>query len=522
MNGLKKSFFDSLGATGEESGFRACFPVLSWLVFRPQITGVLALTIALLLYRTMPLVSLGVLCLWTVPVSLFLERRLLDRMLFPPFTAVVCWGALGAAVGVPVMYSSSYFAEFYRVYGVENWLPVLEAVQGAYLFAFPFGWLGYSAGGFRRIAPIRGDGFLTGISVDTREKLLMLGWILFLITVVLLAAKSLTGVEDRSIPLLPENLVRAASSGPRLLLNLLPKFGMMGFVFVPILWKSHRARGRCVLIVLLGIYSCFALASGSRGLFLYMVFFIFMGGYLFRQHDTPKFEISLLVIIAVGALLTSMLLAYRTSQDFTQTRSKDVLSRLTLLFKPSIYHNSSPSPESIYRFGFSLFGYDDAIIFALTPARIPRAGFDGMSAVVWTWIPTTVCPGKTPLLDAEHITGSYEVPPVDKRPGTNISLAADAYRRFGWLGIPPVVFAGFFLYGLACQWMISFWRKGTVFGWSLLVFSMMYFWSRPFGTLLGTWWSFFYDTPKHLLALYCVCVAVCFFAKRPHQLSTTI
>jgi hypothetical protein len=97
---------------------------------------------------------------------------------------------------------------------------------------------------------------------------------------------------------------------------------------------------------------------------------------------------------------------------------------------------------------------------------------------------------------------------VDKKYGNSISIVGDAYRRFGWAGIPPLVFLAYALYGMLTRWCIASWRSGSLFGWSLLVFTMMFFWSRPFSTMLGTWWIFFYDAPKHLFILMALCAVV--------------
>jgi len=233
-----------------------------------------------------------------------------------------------------------------------------------------------------------------------------------------------------------------------------------------------------------------------------MAVFVFVGAYLFRRRDVRSFEWGLVGLGVAGSLLIGLLLAYRTSQGFHETTSKNVMSRFRILADPQTYRESFVlRPEGVYRFGYSLFTFDDHLVFAQTPERVPFAGMAGTSAVLWTWIPTTFLPGKVPLLDAESITGAYENPPVKKKVGTGISLSADAYRRFGWWGVPPVAFLAYALYGLLARWCLTSWRSGSVLGWALLALVVTYFWSRPFGTVLSTWWSFFYDAPKHLITL---------------------
>ncbi|MEI6377245.1 MAG: hypothetical protein WCO97_08625, partial [bacterium] len=141
------------------------------------------------------------------------------------------------------------------------------------------------------------------------------------------------------------------------------------------------------------------------------------------------------------------------------------------------------------------------------PYPVPHTGFLGFSAIPVTWIPTTIVKKKPRLLDSDFVVGSYNNPP-NQVIGTTISLTADTYRRFGWAGIPVIVLIAFGLYGALVRWMLTWWRHGTLWGWALLFFTMTFFWSRPFGTVLGTWWAFFYDTPKQLLATAVVCLLI--------------
>jgi hypothetical protein len=498
-----------MGSPSDAPGFRACFPVFSWLVFHPQITAVVAGSAALVLFISSPLFACGLLCIWTAFLSFFLERKVLDRLFFPPFTAVICWAALGTGVGIPLMYSSAYFREFYDVYQIADWRDPLLASQCAYLLAFPFAWLGYWAAGFRKVKSLRDESIADGPPIRNQQVLVWVGWILLLVAVFLIVGKGLTGFEDRGT-----GFGARESAGNLFMLNFLPKFSMMGFVVVPFLWQTSKLGGKVIVGALVLVYAGFALASGSRGLFLYMAVFLFAGTYLFRRKNSRLFELSLMMLVCAGALLTSLLLAYRTSPEFQTTTSRDMMARLRLLVDSESYRQSfALYPEGLYRFGYSLFGLDDHIVFAQTPGRLPFAGFSGVSAVIWTWIPTTLCPTKPPLLDAEMITGAYESPPVKKKIGTTISLGADAWRRFGWAGVPPLALLAYALYGFLSRWCLNVWMTGRTIGWCLLVFAMMYFWSRPFGTVLGTWWSFFYDTPKHIAALLAVCAVVSVLAR---------
>lgn len=499
----------------EAPGFRACFPIFSWLVFHPHITAVAALFAAAIAFLgSSPLIACGTVCLWTGLFSFCLESKVLERILFPPFTAVMTWGALGTGVGIPIMYASPYFSEFYKVYDVGDWQGVLMAAQVAYLLAFPFAWLGYWSFGFRKVEPITAGDASQISTARSQSGLVCLAWILLLAAILLMAGKTMSGLDDRSVLAHSGSALPAAVAIP---LKILPKFGMMGFVFAPFLWSRSRISGKFAVGILLLVYVAMALASGSRGLLLYMGVFVFAGCYLFRRKNSRIFEVSLIVLALVSAILTSLLLSYRLSDNFHRTTSRAVMERLRILIEPETLRTAFYwSPEGIYRFGYSLLTVDDHIVFALTPGKVPYAGLSGFSAVLWTWIPTTLAPGKKPLLDAEIVTGAYEMPPVEKKTGAGISLAADAWRRFGWGGIPPSMAIAFCLYGLLARCCFAVWRTGGMLGWGFLVFLMMYFWSRPFGTVLGTWWGFLYDTPKHLAAITGLCLTVALLHRSIH------
>jgi hypothetical protein len=217
---------------------------------------------------------------------------------------------------------------------------------------------------------------------------------------------------------------------------------------------------------------------------------------------------TLFVLAAVGLLTVLAIYVYRQSDQYVSSKVNDIPARYRA-FRDSVirWDSSKWKPETVFDFGYSFFGLEDVQVYALTPSPVAHAGFSGFGAIPLTWIPTTLAKNKPRLLDAETIVMTYGTP-AGWATGLSISLTADAYRRFGWTGIPLVVLVAFGIYGAIIRWMLTWWQYGTLWGWALLFFTMTFFWSRPFGTILGTWWRFFYDTPKQLLATAVLCFLV--------------
>lgn len=474
---------------------------------RPQMTVLAAVCAGISLWPLSPVVALAPLCISTAFVAFFLERRLIDRMLFPPFTAVTCWAALGVGIGIPIMDWQVPNALRMTIYGVADWHPSLRTIQFVFLASFPLTWIGYYYGGFRMVPRLTGDSLFGGMRPNLRREIDVMGWVLLLISAGMVLIRIGVGLEDKGQFNAALHEPDALQTCVRLLFAIAPKWGMLGFVFVPRLWAKKRA-GRTVVAILVGAYFCAALVTGSRGYLLYPCCFMLAGYYFFRSSSTWKTEMVLASLAAAGFVVVFAVYVYRQSDEYNRSRASDVSARYRAFGSSVIHWDSSKwRPETVFDFGYSFLGVEDALVFAKTPVPVAHAGFSGFGAIPLTWIPTTLARNKPRLLDAEAIILTYGTPPTQVV-GMSISLTADAYRRFGWAGIPLVVLAAYGIYGALVRWMLTWWRRGTLWGWVLLLFTLTFFWSRPFGTVLGTWWTFFYDTPKQLLATAVLCLLV--------------
>lgn len=442
-----------------------------------------------------------------------MERKALDFFLMPPLTSAHVLPALGTGLGLPLLQLAG---------ATEESVFSFPLVQLAYLLAFPFALFGYWIGGFRKFQgfpepPIR----LTGRC----PALLPGAWLWWAGGTVFFILRIFLGWDGRGAgqpslkpwPSFPVELGH--------LLGLFPSLVFPGFFFVPFLWKQSRRPGRALLLLLASLFLGFAGSTGARGDLFYPVLFLFLGAFFFRNRDHTFWE-KMFVILLLGAFLFGflglVLRAVYLQSDAASTSPFARWSAATAFLRqpdPAILRNE------LIPFCRSLHPWFDERIFHQTPNRrprldldpvyqppdVPHQGWKGWEAVLWTYVPHLLLPHKPTLLDAEMIYREYATAdekvwsehrrePLGR--GSILTPQADAYRRFGWWGIPPAVFLVFLVYGALSRWMLSLGDGTKLWKWGLLAFSLSFFMARPMVTLLQTWWIYFYHIPKQLFVLW--------------------
>ena len=438
--------------------------------------------------------------------SLYLERVVLDVLLLPPFSAHTVWSAIGTGLGIPILYQ--FFDSEAVLYqgGNFNFRPACLIIQIAYLATFPIAWTAYWIGGFRRVPENQFEWTAFSSSESSSDKMVVLGWILLAFSISFLIFKVAFGLEDRGVFGPAGHSINSATFTISRLIDVFPRFSQFGFFFLPLVWRKS-GRKRRILIFLFTIFYCaFALASGTRAWLVSSSALVVMGMYFFRRNSTRVYEVIITCFCIFGVVVGVLFPVYRSIPKFVNVKTVAASSRIQLFLDREFWAEVYKK-QTLRVFGSSLFQNEDAMIYYFTPLRVPYVGFEGFSAIPLTWVPTCVYPKKLDLLDANRIVYQY-----DKEPGkfqnTLISLNADSYRRWGWIGIPVVVVFYFLLYGYLAGMLLTTWNSGTIWGMLLLCFSVTLFTSKTFKTVLWTWWMFFYDIPKHLLAMGLLCVFV--------------
>jgi len=424
-----------------------------------------------------------------VAVSFHVDRALSSRFLLPPLALLTIPAFLGLGVGVPMVAGDLGFSIS----------PVHLTMQLVGLLGLPFGMIGYVwARG--RVAtdwcPPRADSIYREVS----KPLLKLAMFFAIFDLIRIVIGWRSGSLDRGYA--GEALV-GQSIGIWTFTGIFNRWGNLWFFFLPILWRFNGALGRAILAGVLFFYALVAYASGSRGLVLFPIIFIFFGYYFFVDRPHIKVERWAFVLIPLFALYIYTVDVFRNTDQFRNSRLADLPARLAA--SKAISSGADDRHDFVFTTGRALIGVADEIVYSSTPDEVPYAGGgDILPAMLWTWMPQKLKPNKPLLVDANEVVASY-TGVRNERSGTAISLAADCYRRFGWGGIPAGLFAFGVLFGLAVRAVLYvFRRKSVIAGIGLSALLLGGFQAGFSVTVLQTWWVWAYDIPKHVAGILLV------------------
>ena len=491
---MNSSYFLN-NASRRDSRFARHMPLLSALTLNPVLSVFCLLTFAGMLSLLSVHYSLSLLIVLMAVVSYYLERNLLERVLLPPFSIIAFWEGMGSGIGVSLLTLGNY-GEF---------SPGLFKIQCASLLTIPVGWCFYRIA-FGRIRTMHFPEMHRDFDRDVVRPLAWVGWFFLLFQVIRILVMASTGNLDRG--------ELAAGAGGELagrtnfgfwtVFNLFPRLNFCGFFLVPVVWRMSNSIGRSVMLVFLGVYFLVVLVSGSRGILIYPILFIIIGIYFFRPLKTVKIDLVVCIFAIVAMPFIVIIDAYRNTDAYRSTRTMDISGRLAA-FDDAIERikgdrNNSKGRQNYTTLGASLLGRSDYMIYEIVDAGAPKAGFERFRAILYTFTPTFFARNKPVLIDSNLIYWNY-LGVVDGT-GRGMSLAADAYRRFGWIGIPAVTAIFFSIYGFICgRFYKIYYRKNALLGILLILLSFSFFHIQPFSSVLESWWQLSYSLVKHVLAL---------------------
>ncbi|CAA6693598.1 MULTISPECIES: hypothetical protein [unclassified Lentimonas] len=474
--------------------FKKHLPLAAALVLNPWFSGIVLVLLGGLLSFFSVHYALSLLILILPFFSYYLERSLLERILIPPFSCIVAWAAIASGIGVALI--------IYGRGGTSD--PYLMRVQLVTLMVVPFSWIFYRLG-FGQIPRMTFPDVRGRFDDDVVRPLAWVGWVFLLYQVTRTIVLAKTGALDRG------DYGHVATDtglfGIWTYFNLFPRFDSFAFFLVPVVWQRSYLIGRVLMLALLGVYFLIALVSGSRGIVFFPMIFIGVGFYFFRVLRLVKLDITAIFLALLFLPLIVFIDAYRNTDAYRATRTTDIIGRLQAFDDALVKLGESGSNrgevegQKYLTLGGALFGKMDHLVYEITPSGIPYAGVEGFEAIPYTFVPTFIKRDKPILLDSNPILWRY-TGRVD-RTGKAISLEADAYRRFGWIGVPVCVAFFFWVYGLFCGKCFKIYlHTNALWGILLILYTFSYFQARPFGTVLESWWSFSYNLVKHLVVLY--------------------
>lgn len=460
------------------------------MIDNPMITAIGLLPVAIVVSLSSIHYGLAVVLGWLALLAFHLERRILELSLLPPFAALTLWQFLGLGIGVSLIISES----------AGDFDPSFLKMQLIWIIGFPFFYLSYSVF-FRKIRGVVAPAVSNSQQELAWRPLFLIGWILLTMRIVGYVYGAYSGSEDRG----ELSLVNTSDAdfGAWTLFQLTPRFSNVGFLLLPVLLARGDLLQRTVLGLMLGVYFLLAFVSGGRGNVFYPIIFIFMGYYAFWRLPRVPWDFAALVMAAASLPLIFFIGTYRGTEGFVTSQMFDVKSRLAAVGQTrELMRQESTTSGGGTVTGTALIGVNDHLIYPATPEVIPHAGFEGVQAVPWVWVPTFFMRNKPNLIDGNVIVGQYVDYQIGRGTGSTISLPADLYRRFGWLGVGLGMPIAMLAYGALSYLCYSVYlSRNFVVGTVLILYTISFFTWSPLQTVLTTWWSFAYDFPRHLIVL---------------------
>jgi hypothetical protein len=465
---------------------------VEWLPTIGRLVQYPLLATALLSILSLPLMAVS----WHWAISPFcalsfiylirLDWALCERLALPPLALLLMVPTLGATFGVP-LYVKGLGADF---------IPVFAQIQLMQIASCALIALGYRISrGFISVDWYSKS--LRGGLENYRRQLRLLVWILCLIDLVRIVVGWRTGSLDRGWAgeaLIDQRL------GAWTFVGVFSRVNNMWFIFLPYFWRIIGSGERIVVVVIVAVYAVISFASGSRGLFLYPIILFGLGSFLLIDRARFKPEKWLPLVLVLFASYLYLIDVYRGTSAFQDSRLADLGTRLEAI--KGVGEAAAQRADFALTTGRALIGAADDVILSATPEEVPYfGGADILPAIAWTYVPQTIAPDKPTLWDANAVVYSYTLN-RQERSFASISLGADLYRRFGWIGFIVGLFTLGLIYGFWTRYVVAtFTRRDRVLGLMFIGLLLGGLHASYSATVLQTWWIWAYDIPKHVIFL---------------------
>jgi len=455
-----------------------------------MITAMGLLPVAIIVSLSSVHYGLAIVLGWLTLLAFRLERRILEMSLLPPFATLTLWQFLGLGIGVSLIISES----------AGDFNPSYLKMQLIWIIGFPFFYLSYAVF-FKKIRSVVAPLVSNNQQELAWRPLYYIGWILLTVRIVGYVHGAYTGSEDRGELSIANT--SDADFGIWTIFQLVPRFSNGGFFLLPVLLGRGDFLQRIVLGLMLGVYFLLAFVSGGRGNVFYPIIFIFIGYYAFWRLPRVPWDLVGFGIAAGFLPLIFFMGTYRGTEGFISSQMIDVKGRLAAVGETSeLMRQESDTSGAGTVTGTALIGVNDHLIYPATPGFIPHAGFEGLQAIPWVWVPTFFMRNKPNLIDGNVIVAQYVDYLIGRGTGSTISLPADLYRRFGWLGVGVGMPIAMLAYGALAYFCYSVYlSRNFIVGTILILYTISFFSWSPLQTVLTTWWSFAYDFPRHMIVL---------------------
>jgi hypothetical protein len=260
------------------------------------------------------------------------------------------------------------------------------------------------------------------------------------------------------------------------------------------------------LLVLLTVASLgLGSLTGGRGLLLGPLAMLVFGLWM---TDIPARVIRWLVVgfLVFAMAFIPLMGALRDTPAFQSTQSQNPLERLAVITRGAL--EARPKSEDLSVIGRDLFPSSDPFLFQPPGSEQPPAGWKRLHGLLYLWVPKHLYPNRPEINDghliAKEIMGNPTLGMVNGAHVwfPNVSFAGDLFWRFRQPGvlIGSLLFAAF--YALLCRlWYRWASLSGSLLAFLIAVYPATFFNGLPLRSVSETFWNWFWDFPKYLLAL---------------------
>ena len=484
--------------TNNSSRFSATFPILNRIIEKPLASGLICFTLGALASFYSIHIGLSFFLLYYVFLAYYIDRRHINYMLVPPLVMLASFEFMRMGLG-PAIYSFSH----------EGSLDANQLkMQISQLLSFPILML------FYYLINDRVPAFtIPDLTLSKNKKLshYLKNFSIFSLTFLIIGlfAGTISGSLDRGDAGLFYDKSRVSLS---MVYQLLIRFGDLSLLLFPLLYISVGRIARILLVIFLISLTIYFFLTGSRGLIGWSGIYLIMGSWLFLR-DNKKLPYLILLLITVMFFLIPTMAHYRSTAAFNESELRKPIARVAAISETFKSMGSVNINSNIELTGTSLIGvFSDRLIYEKTPNLIPYAGWEEMTNVLYVFMPSFLFPNKPQLYGSDRMLQPYTGVLWERSNGT-ISLNADLYRRFGWVG----VFFGTIIFGVVYSYLVrvvfTASSSGSFFGLMGAIFFMGMFRAPPTGTVLRTFWHFLWEIPKYYLSLYLFDLFHSFFQK---------
>lgn len=352
---------------------------------------------------------------------------------------------------------------------------------------------------------------------DVLRPLILLGWVFFSVAVMQMIVGAVTGAGDRGY------FGEEASVqffGPWSIFAVFPRLTNVGFFLLPLMFFRSSMVSKGIIIGMFAVYFLFAFASGSRGAFIFPLFYISCGIYLFSNFRAVKMDVFALIGFCILAPLFVIVNEFRTSAAFQESRLIDIGQRLSALADRNELDHLKREAKGAQVLGGRLITVHDFLVYEKTPGIFPHVGFEGLGDFYWVWVPYFFARNRPIQQDAYFIALQYREIKYNPRSRNRVSFNADLYRRFSWPGIVVGNVLFFSLFGLFYRKVFDIlYKRNALLGILLILYTFSYFSRGPTNTVMETWWQWAYEFPKHLVPILAIYYASKWFLRyRPRGL----